>query len=87
MFLVKSSSSHNVGIATRFIHLYRQLHGDLAHCLQVDKAIPDYIYERPHECINSLAQERIRNGLLPVTFVGNEQFRIDESSLAVEFYL
>ena len=89
MFLVKSSPSNNVGtgIAIRFIYLYRQLYGDLARRLQVDNAILDHNHERPGNCINSMAQERIRHGLLPGTIIRSEQLFVDEYPPALEFYL
>lgn len=70
-----------------FVYVYRQMYGDLARRLQLDNAIIDYNYERLHEYINIMTQERIRHGLLPVTIVGSEQLRIDEYPLALEFFL
>ena len=54
------------------IHLYRQLYSDLARRLQVDNAILDYNNERLRECINIIAQEHIRHGLLLATIVKSE---------------
>ena len=89
IFLVKSSPPNSVGagIIIRFIHLHRQLYGNLARRLQVAITILDYNYKRVRECINSMAQEHIRHGLLPVTTAGSEQLCIDEYPLALEFHL
>ena len=42
----------------------------------MDNAFLDYNYERLRECINSMAKERIRYGLLPMTIVESEQYQL-----------
>ena len=79
--------SADVSVRPFFVYIHQQLYEDLNRRCYLDNAILDYNYERLRQCLNTMIQERIRYGLTSETTVGNEQLRIDEYALAMEFYL
>ncbi|CAF1535186.1 unnamed protein product [Adineta ricciae] len=82
-----TDQSNDLNVRPFFVKIYGNLYENLTKRFHIDDATLDYNYERLSMCMNIMTQERIRYGLLPIDTIGMAKLRLDEYTLAMEFYL